>query len=269
MSRSFFILAVAMLAIAAAIGAMLPRITVPPDRFQIAYSLLQDARAGDAAVLFEEPEWQGIAEYRAGRYRQALGSFFNDEKVRTIYNMGNSYARLQEWTGAKAAYRKVLRLEPDHEDAQHNLNVILRAEEREKELLEAERQTKRLGRWRDGNLEGEPEEPENSNGKTEKGGTGDGTLETAKSATDKGGNSDQVGMLGTESIAADAGAGVSEARGDEDTSQDLHGSGGRAVVLKESEQAAEILLRRIKDNPARVLAARFRSIRQARAEGQQ
>jgi len=258
------------LALAAGLGWLLPRLTAPPDRFRVALALLAEDRPADAAVLFDNVSWRGVAEYRAARYQSALGSWFQEEDVRNLYNMGNAYARLQEWGGAKAAYRKVLRLDPSHADARHNLDVVLRAERREREILDEQQNTKRMGRWQDGDLEGEPEAPDPGGvpPKTEPGENTDGDLKKAEGAATDGGASDEVGALGEKSISDEAQGGRTDVRGGEDALRDVDGGAGKGLALKESRRAVDLLMNRIEDDPARVLAARLRVIHRQRQAGE-
>ena len=54
---------------------------------------------------------------------------------------------------------------------------------------------------------------------------------------------------------------------DEETTRVLEGGAGRAAALRESRQEAELLLRRIKDNPVRVLAARLNAVHRQQDAG--
>ncbi len=253
-------------ALAAGAAWLLPRAGEPPDRFSVALRLLENGRAEEAAYLFRTPSWRGVAQYRAARYTRALGEFVQEENVRNLYNMGNAYAQLHEWAGAKAAYRKALHLDPGHEDAAHNLDIVLHAEAREREILDEQRATRRAGRWRDGNREGEEEAGEGKAEKTEQGGDGGGELRAAKTRSPIGGKSDTPGEGGDRPLSRDAKGGASTGRGAEDAQQTLEGGSGRAAALRESRQEAEVLLRRIEDNPAQVLAARLKAVHRQRRE---
>ena len=253
-----------------ALGAawLAPRLGQPPDPGSTALRLLEEGRAEDAGYLFADPSWRGVAQYRAGRFYRALGEFVQEENVRNLYNMGNAYAQLHEWAGARSAYNKALNLDPHHEDARHNLAIVLRAEAREREMLDEQRTTRRMGRWRDGNREGEPESRPGSGTaeKTEQGGAGEGELRDAKTKSPIAGESDRPGRTGDKALARNARAGASEGRSEEDAAKVPEGSAGRTAALRESRQDAELLLRRIKDNPRQVLAARLKAAHRQREE---
>ena len=77
-----------------------------------------------AATLFEKPEWKGIAEYRAGDYEQAEQTFSKSDSPEGHYNRGNALAKLGKYPEAMASYQAALTKQPDHEDAQHNFDLL-------------------------------------------------------------------------------------------------------------------------------------------------
>ena len=77
-----------------------------------------------AANLFEQPDWKGIAHYRAGDYEQAEHAFSEMESPDAHYNRGNALAKLGKYPEAMASYQAALTQQPDHGDAQHNLDVL-------------------------------------------------------------------------------------------------------------------------------------------------
>ena len=255
------------LAAAVAAAWLLPALDRPNDRFSVALRLLEDKRPNDAAILFENADWRGIAAYRAERYRHAVVAFLDVETVRNLYNAGNSYALIHEWDGAKAAYRKVLLLDPEHDDARHNLDVVSRAQAREQELLEATRPTRRLGDWRDGEQDGASDTGDRDARTAEGESAGENPSGAAHARSARSAPGGISGTPGERRMSRDAAAGGTSGRADSDPGQLLAGGGGRAAILQESRLSAELLLRRINDNPARVLAARLREIHRGRQDG--
>ncbi len=77
-----------------------------------------------AATLFEKPEWKGIAEYWAGDYEQAEQTFSKSDSSEGHYNRGNALAKLGKYSEAMASYQAALTKQPDHEDAQHNFDLL-------------------------------------------------------------------------------------------------------------------------------------------------
>ena len=77
-----------------------------------------------AATLFEDSSWKGVAHYRAGNYQKAVESFSQDDSADGHFNRGNALARTGKLQEALEAYQAALRQTPTHEDAQHNHELI-------------------------------------------------------------------------------------------------------------------------------------------------
>ena len=82
-----------------------------------------------AAVEFN----RGNALYKLGRkdeareaYRHVAETERSDLREKDYYNLGNSWADLGNANEAVSAYRKALTLDPQDDDARHNLEVVLR-----------------------------------------------------------------------------------------------------------------------------------------------
>jgi len=77
-----------------------------------------------SADLFNNPEWKGAAQYKAGKYEQALKSLEGLESADLWYNKGNALARLSRYPEAIEAYKKALELNPEHKDALYNKALV-------------------------------------------------------------------------------------------------------------------------------------------------
>lgn len=253
----------ALFAVAATASWLAPRLTSPPDRATLGRELLAEGRFDDAAALFDSPAWRGVAEHRAGRHLRSAGSFLEEETPETLYNAGVAYARLHEWGAARAAFLKTLRLEPGHEDARHNLAVIERAEAAERRLIAEAAATEETAGRESGDLR-TVDAPGPAEGEELDGAARSGAKKAAATESDAGGRSEEAGAPGETPRAAQAGAGPVGGAADGDAPP-LEGLSAAALSLRrESAQAAEILLRRIADDPERVLRARFRAAHERR-----
>lgn len=85
-----------------------------------------------AADLFTDKEWQAAAHYRAGNYERAL-ELIQAEDSETLYNRGNSLARLGRLEEALKTYEEVIEKDPDNQDAVYNHKVV-------KDLLDRQQQ---------------------------------------------------------------------------------------------------------------------------------
>lgn len=89
-----------------------------------AMKLLQDGKAKLAAQEFSDPEWQAIANYRAGNYKQASSALKNFNSARADYNLGNSLAHLGQYEEAIASYEHSLKINPNDSDATFNRDLL-------------------------------------------------------------------------------------------------------------------------------------------------
>jgi Ca-activated chloride channel family protein len=83
--------------------------------------------AGEAAraqTLFEDRRWRAAAAYRAGDYEAAARALEGLEDAESLYNRGNALARAGRFDEALASYDAALEQVPDHEDAQHNRDLL-------------------------------------------------------------------------------------------------------------------------------------------------
>lgn len=264
--RGLVLMAVLLVAGAAA-GWFVPALDRPLEPHLVAQDLMREGRAREAAYLFDDPVWQGVAEYRAGRLYRAAGAFVQTRSALSLYNLGTAYARVKQWPGAVAAYEAVLRLEPDHADAQHNLALVRRARAAEQRQIEESRNEKRAGIWQDGMLKQRDGGDPAANMPVRQDGNSAGGGETAPSER-PGSESASGGSRSTPGDVAPEGrarAGAAEA-GDRphEAPEGLTGASAARSRRAESAQQAEQILRRIVDHPEQVLAARLRNAQKLR-----
>ncbi len=93
-----------------------------PD--QRAARALEQGDAQSAAQTFKDPEWKAAAEYRAGDFDAAAALLEPLETPDALYNRGNALAKSGQFPEAIANYERALELDPDLEDARHNLELL-------------------------------------------------------------------------------------------------------------------------------------------------
>ncbi|WP_226704445.1 VWA domain-containing protein [Microbulbifer elongatus] len=98
--------------------------------------LLQEGNAQGAAQLFENSQWRGTAQYRAGEYDAAAENFAQSESPQGLYNLGNSLTQQGRFDEAIKAYDEALKQNPELADAQHNREIAQKL----KELQEQQQQ---------------------------------------------------------------------------------------------------------------------------------
>lgn len=279
------------LAVALVLGRWLAVVQAPLTRHSVARNLLDNGAPDKAAHVFETPIWQGVALYRAGRYHRAVGAFVTDDSVTGLYNMGNAYTHLGLYRGAITAYETVLQRQPNHDDARYNLELVRAAAKREQELAEEARQTENAGNWEDGlrdneeqgepetaesDQAGEGEEPDPSAQPEEQAddqdahaGAGETAAPESQIAGENAGGSDKEGEQADASVFSLSGRDDPDADDlspENGNTEDAEVIGGEIDRVREEAMADEILLRRIKDDPAIVLKARLNmALRRQRA----
>ncbi len=226
------------------------------NKDQQAQRALEEGEAADAAALFEDTEWRGVARYRAGDYSGSADEFEGGDDSRNLYNFGNAMAQKGDFDAAIDAYEKVLEREPGNEDAQYNLNYV-------KELQEQQQQ-------QDQQTQGDDQQSTQNPG-------GDGQQ------ADGDGEQNQEGSEGSSESDQQAQDSDSMQRGEEDMSEeDLQAlqeelqraaeqaeqgeqpqqmSAAELAELRqqqEQQQAMEQWLRRIPDDPGGLLRRKFR-----------
>ncbi len=86
--------------------------------------LLKQNQPTAAAESFNDPQWKAIADYRAGRYEQAIQGFSKSNTPMANYNRGNALAKMGQYQKAIEAYQTVLAKQPNNQDALHNKSVL-------------------------------------------------------------------------------------------------------------------------------------------------
>jgi Ca-activated chloride channel family protein len=89
-----------------------------------------------AAQQFENSQWQGSAHYKAGNYQEALNAFTKGEQANTansLYNQGNSLAKMQKYEQAIEAYEQALKKNPELQDAKDNIEKIKQQQKQEQD----------------------------------------------------------------------------------------------------------------------------------------
>jgi len=98
--------------------------------------LFDDRRYREAAAVFRDPAWQGVAAYRSGDYEGAADSFARGGDAAAFLNRGNAYLRAFRYRDAVTAYEQSVAEAPTWVEARENLALarhMLAYVERERE----------------------------------------------------------------------------------------------------------------------------------------
>ncbi len=256
----------------------------PVSRQAVGQQLLSEQRPLEAALMFDDPAWQAVAHFRATRYRQAAGLFQTLDNPQATYNYGVAIARLRRWDDALAAFRVVLDELPDHQDARFNYDLLQRIS-----LQAPQRERRNEGADQGGELR------EDSQADGEPNAASDQRSQNEAITPEPTGGSDSPGEQGddAESTQGDSGQ---DARGKrrqslanpptEPVNQSMANLGGEAKTTdtpqpdqqdtigtrreqsNPNDHIEAMQMRRLNDNAAIVLEARFRAAANSRKESQ-
>lgn len=85
---------------------------------------LLETQPAEAVKYFKNPQWQGIAHYKAGNYAEAIRCFSQSNSAIAHYNRGNALALSQQPEAAIAAYEHALSLQPELQMARQNKALV-------------------------------------------------------------------------------------------------------------------------------------------------
>lgn len=204
-----------------------------------------------AANLFDDPAWRGAAHYRAGNYEAAIQEFSaQGQNPDAIYNMGNAMAHAGMFAEAIAAYEAALTLDPEHEEARHNKEIL------EELMEEQEQEQEQEQEGEDGDESADPDQQQDDESDEQE-------------EEDQQQEEPEVDQDAEES---DQEQDAQEQQADEDGSQDQQQD--ISIEEEEDQESLEQWLRRIEDDPGELLQRKFqfehrRRQIEARAAGRQ
>lgn len=103
------------------------RLWLTPD--QRGRHLMAEQRYAEAALAFTDPMWVGIAQFRAGTFKEAAQTFGGMDTAEAAYDQGNALVMQGKYDEAVARYDRALALRPGWPDAEANRTLArLRAE---------------------------------------------------------------------------------------------------------------------------------------------
>jgi len=190
----------------------------------------QAERVEEAAELFQDPRWRAAAQYRAEDYAASAEELQNLDGSEANYNRGNALARAGSFPEAIAAYDRALELDPDHEDAAYNRQLLLE------------------------NMPQPPPGQEGQQSPPDADDQGQGQEEPSPGQENPGEGEEQQGEQQGEQSQGDN----EPQSGDSSAEQQAEQEAREAMSEWASEQAADQWLRRIPDDPGGLLRRKFR-----------
>lgn len=219
------------------------------NKNQQAKQLFEEKKFQQAAEKFTSPEWKAAAQYKAGEYQQAVEQLEGIETAESLYNKGNSLAKSGQLNEAKQAYEQSLKLNPDNEDALHNLKLIEEAQNKSQPKGDQGQDKQQEGEGNSKNAE-QADQPSNTQPADNKDGSSNESKEAAQ---------DQAAESST-SANQESSAENTEAESRPNDSKEVgeQQQAATAELSDEEQQAAEQWLKRIQDDPAALLKRKFK-----------
>ncbi|MDD5275564.1 MAG: VWA domain-containing protein [Methylovulum sp.] len=240
----------------------------------------------DAANLFENPEWQAAANYKAGAYNKAIEKA-PPESGDGLYNQGNALAQAGKLEEAIKAYEKALAKNPDNVDAKYNKELVEKELEKQKKQQEQQQQQKdnkpddkeksqqdenkdkgQKGKEGNGDKEGESSDQADNNQKPEQKPERPGNEQGAEQPQDSAENKAQEQKSDAQQTkeqkseaqkAEEQKAAAQQQAGQQDKDDNKAKEASAAEALSaEQQQANEQWLNRIPDDPSGLLKRKFK-----------
>ena len=212
--------------------------------------LLDEGAATEAAELFENPEWQAVARYRAQDYADSAAGFAASGDARSLYNLGNALARQGDFETAIDAYEEALEIDPEHEDAAYNRDLLAQLLQEQQEQQEQDGQQ---GETSDQQSEGEQSESESQEEGEQQ--EGDGEQQDGEPSQ----REEEMTDEDLEALQEELQRAADEAEKSDEELQQLTAEELEALrAQQEQEQAMEQWLRRIQNDPGSLLRNKFR-----------
>ena len=90
----------------------------------IAHRLFQQDNFAEAAEIYTDPSWKGVALYRSAQWWRAAEAFIRADDAASLHNLGNTYVQMSYYALALEAYQQALVKQPDFEDARFNADLM-------------------------------------------------------------------------------------------------------------------------------------------------
>lgn len=91
---------------------------------QRASEKLENNEPAEAAKTFSDKQWKAASYYKNKQYQETIDSLKDIDTADARYNAGNAYAKLGQADKAIEEFNKSIQLDPKHEDALYNKDVL-------------------------------------------------------------------------------------------------------------------------------------------------
>jgi Ca-activated chloride channel family protein len=230
-----------------------------PD--QQAQTLLEQSKFEQAAERFDDPERRGYASYQGEQYEAAAQEFAPLKSARSHYNRGNALAKLGRYPEALGAYEKALKLNQDHEDAQFNRDLLRKlleqqqpqqssSEQQQQDSQQEQSQSEQQGQSADS--QSDDSESSEQSAQQSSGASG-GEEETSTSDSEQAQQADSETQDTLENAGRQKTRTAKAPENGDDAKQSMATPADSEQGMSPEQQLLEMALRKIPDDPGRLL----------------
>ena len=224
-----------------------------------------------AANHFESPRWKAASHYRSGDYNKATEILTEIAKTSDdFYNLGNAQAQQQQLDLALKSYQQALALDPEHEDAKYNKEAVEKALKQQQNQQQKQDQDKQSDENSDSSEQQEDQEADSGDQQNQEQQNKDSSQQQEQeqsSQTNSENSSEQQDQETLDNELDEDSDEKNESqvqnkpedKVDEDASeqQSKQVQANDQQPLNELDQATEQWMRRIPDDPGRLLRRKF------------
>ena len=222
------------------------------NKNQQAQRALEEGKPADAAALFDDTEWRGVARYQSGDYAGSAEEFAERADTRNLYNLGNAMAQQGEFDSAIDVYEQVLEIEPDNEDARYNLDLVRNIKEQQDQQTQGDDQQSTE------NPGGEGEQSGSDSQQNQEGSEGSSDSQQQADDGDPSQREQEMTEEDLKALQEELERAAEEAENSEQPEQLSEAELAALRQKQEQQQAMEQWLRRIPDDPGGLLRRKFR-----------
>ena len=222
------------------------------NKNQQAQRALEEGKPADAAALFDDTEWRGVARYQSGDYAGSAEEFAERADTRNLYNLGNAMAQQGEFDSAIDVYEQVLEIEPDNEDARYNLDLVRNIKEQQDQQTQGDDQQSTE------NPGGEGEQSGSDSQQNQEGSEGSSDSQQQADDGDPSQREQEMTEEDLKALQEELERAAEEAENSEQLEQLSEAELAALRQQQEQQQAMEQWLRRIPDDPGGLLRRKFR-----------
>ena len=209
-----------------------------------------------AAKNFNSPQWKAASQYRAGNYDKAVEILKKSPVTsENLYNLGNAQARQNQLEDALKSYQQALKENPDNEDAHYNKQIVEQAlKEQQKQQQDENQESDDQSDAQDQRQSDDQSDDSQQQQKDQQQNDNSSQQEQQSSSTNDSQQQDENEEQSAQQNKAES---TSDEEDKEQQAESQAAQSNDEKPLDESDQATEQWLRRIPDDPGRLLRRKF------------